>query len=291
MSLSFLAVGYDNEIFKGGQQALFGIGNAARYNAIGEQQLADLSFDRVMRALWLNPSNTAAATAIVFTDDIFGTGPDLGDFAGRYLQIQSQPAPAGNGNRVLLEDFQLDRLVRSVLLVNAGRGTEFRISFRDTFLQTWNTTLDGLMGSQASRTGDPLMTWAAFPEGIQFLDPSQIYLRITQALNINLDWWPDYDASVTYYLFLFVDGSGRLQGFVQRWETWVEGGIKSSEISDKLAAKAQAGMDTIDATLAANFAALPSVKDLYYLPGRQLAPFNLVEEGSTLDDVTLVFET
>lgn len=289
MSLSFLAVGYEDANF-GGMQRLFGIGNSARYSLFNAALLGDLSFDKAMSSLRLHASDTASANIIAFSNDIAG-GPTTGDFAGDYLQFIT--ARHGAEIRVNLLDFQFNDRTRSILLVNTNRAPEFRVSFRDQFLDTWNTTLDPLLGSQASRKGDPLMTWTAFPEGTSYLASDQIYLQITQALNINLDWWPDYNATVTYHLYLYLDGSRQLQGYCQRWAAWVEGGIKHDQILDKLWDKVVAGVAIINGKLKANLAGLPAFNDFYYLPGRQLAPLDDVSdsEGSTWDDITLVLES
>lgn len=286
MSLSFTAVGYEH-IDKGGLQRLFGVANSARYHRIDKALLGQLSFDAILSSIQVNSSSTATANAILFSNTIAGI-IDVGNFGGEFRQVVTGKNAAPNSVNLTTSGFN-DR-TRSLLLVNTGRGLEFRVSFRDQFLDTWNSTLDAQLGSDASRKGDPLMTWAAFPQGISYLSSDQIYLQITQSLNINIDWWPDYDASVTYHLFLFLDGAKKLQGKCQRWTAWVEGGVKSGGIMDQLWPKVEAGVATINDQLEENFGSLPAFKDFYYLPGRQLPPLAGVASGTTWDDVTLVFE-
>jgi hypothetical protein len=289
MSLSFIATGY-KDVNRGGLQRLFGIGNSARYNHVSEALLGQLSFDAILSSIQVNASSSAVASAILFSNMASGFFPiSIGNFAGDFRQIS---APKGGApDFANMTDFSFNDRTRSILLVNTSRGPEFRVSFRDQFLDTWNKTLDNeLKGSQASRTGDPLMTWAAFPEGVSYLDSNHIYLQVTQPLNIHFDFWPDYSASITYHFYLYLDGSGKLHGYCQRWAAWVEGGIKSGGIMDSLWPKVVSGVSTINDTLAQAFSALPAFKDFYYLPGRQLAPSTGVASGSTWDDVTLVFE-
>ncbi|MEY2410215.1 MAG: hypothetical protein QOF48_2885 [Verrucomicrobiota bacterium] len=286
MSLSFLATGYEH-INRGGLQRLFGVGKSARYNHINEAMLGSLSFDAILSSLQVSASSDTTANVVLFSNtalDFF----DVGNFAGDFRQVVA--AKGGAANFVNITDFGFNDRTRSLLLVNTGRGLEFRVSFRDKFLDTWNETLDAELGSDASRKGDPLMTWAAFPEGVSYLSDGQIYLQITQALNINIDWWPDYDASITYHLYLYLDGANKLQGYCQRWSAWVESGIKSGGILDRLWPKVVAGTTTINNKLRENFASLPSFKDFYYLPGRQIGAISGVGSGTTWDDVTLVFE-
>lgn len=155
---------------------------------------------------------------------------------------------------------------------------------------TWNSTIDAQLGGKASRVGDPVRTWAAFPEGISYLNSSQIYLYISQKLNINIPWWPDYDARISYHIYLYLDGSNKLKGYCQRWSAWVEGGVKSDDIMDQLWPSVVSGASTINTKLTDAFKSLPAFKDFYYLPGRQVTPVSGVFSGNTYEDVTLVFE-
>lgn len=287
MSLSFLTIGYEH-VNKGGLQRLFGIGNSARYNLINESFLGQLSFDSLLSSIQVTPSRSATANTILFSNRIGSIVPG-GNFAGDFRQVVA--AKNGAANFINLTDFGFNDSTRSILLVNTNRGPEIRKSFRMEFLKTWNKTLDEqLANSQASRKGDPLITWAAFPEGISFLSSDQIYLQISQPLNINFDWWPDYTACITYYLYLYLNGSRKLQGHCQGQSVWVESGIKSDEIKNQLWDKVRTGVQTIDQELEKKFASLPSFTDFYYLPGRQISPVEGVKKGNTWDDVTLVFE-
>lgn len=286
MSLSFTTLGFQHTN-KGGLQRLFGVGKSARYNHINEDLLGQLSFDALLSSIEVAASSSATANAILFSNDISGIF-SIGNFAGDFRQVVA--AKKGAANFANLTDFGFNDRTRSILLVNTNRAPEIRLSFRDQFLDTWNKTLDDQLGSDASRIGDPLMTWAAFPEGVSYLSPDQIYLQITQSLNINIDWWPDYDASITYHLFLFLDGAHKLQGHCQRWSAWVEGGVKSGGIMDRLWPKVVSGVATLNDKLKDSLGALPALKDFYYLPGRQIGALEGVSSGTTWDDVTLVAE-
>jgi hypothetical protein len=287
VSTAFLSVGYEH-INRGGASRLFGVGQSSRYNTIRESQLGQLSFDGIMSSIDVYASPNSVANVLLFANGLSGWWFSLGDFAGDFVNVGA--AKGGSTHFENLTDHGFNDRTHSLLVVNTAKGPEFRVSFRDQFLDSWNTTLDAQLGSSASRKGDPLMTWAAFPENVSYLDPGQIYLEISQQLNINIDWWPDYDASITYHLFLYLDGAGKLHGYAQRWSAWVESGVKSGEIMDQLWPKVESGVATLNARLAQRFASLPNFKSFYYLPGRQLAPATGVETGTTWDDVTLVFE-
>jgi hypothetical protein len=68
--------------------------------------------------------------------------------------------------------------------------------------------------------------------------------------------------------------------------------VKHGGISDRLRPKVIAGCDTLDAQLRAKLGALTfTVRDLYLLPGRQLAPAGTgIIGGASTDDVTVVVQ-
>ena len=284
MSVRFLSSVYEH-INRGGLVRLLGLSKDARYRAFRETDLANLGIDANLSSVEVFKADVGFSNVLLFSN----IWPFIGDFSGNFRQVIDPNA--ASPTFVNLTDSGFNDATRSIMLVSTSRGPEFRISFRDAFLDTWNTTLDEQLGSQAERKGDPVMTWEPFPQGISYLDSNQIYLKIHQPLNIVIDWWPDYDASITYHLFLYLDGGGKVRGYVARWAYWVEGGIKSGKIAEKLEPKVKAGMGTINAKLAERLNPLPAVKGLYFLPGFQRSlPSGPVFSGSTFDDVTIVVE-
>ena len=286
MSISVLATVFEH-VNRGGVARLLGVGASQRYHAFPSADLQWLDMYQRISSTSLFGAPAADPTLIfVNTKPILGL--DLGGFHGQFLQLRN----SGSGERVVnLTDHSFNDRTTSLLMVATGRGSEFRLSFRDVFLDTWRSVLDGeLAGSQASRNGDPTLTWEMFPQGISYLNSNLTYLKIHQRLDIELDWWPDYDASITYHIFLRASG-GNLQGWVQRWAYWVEGGAKSDDIADALEPKVIAGMNTLNAQLSSRLAAFNGlgIDDIYYLPGRQLSPTETIS-GWTTSDVTIVLQ-
>lgn len=294
MSLSVLGLAYQH-VNEGGLARLYGVGTNERYRVEHETDLQNQSIDLAVSSVLLSPSSTADNTMLLFGAPGFPSwwSSPFGDFAGSFVQITN---PRGSGHDVAQNvPGWFNDATRSLLLVAANRGTEFRVSFRDIFLNEWTSTIDDqLSGSQATREGDPTLTWMAFPRGVSYLDEHDIYLRVHQPLHISIDWWPDYEASVTYDLALYLDGGGHLQGYVRRWAYWVESGVKSGSIGDRLKPKVIAGMDTLNEKLAQKLGAFSgfAFKGLYYLPGRQLSRAAEGQlSGATTDDVTIVLQT
>lgn len=289
MSLSMLA-----SVFTGTSQTgtgrTFGVSTSARYNAISESSMISNGIFRNLSSATVFTSSTRDATVLLFQP--FVSFISMGSYNGLFVQLTN---PRSSGPELDVNSFPsgFNDSATSAMLVAANKSAEIRLSFRDLFLNQWRTTLDNLLaGSQARRDGDPTLTWEMFPAGISHLNSSRMYLKIHQPLDIVLDWWPDYRASITYHLFLFLNSSNRLQGQVARWAYWVEGGIKSGEIASRLEPQVISGMSTLNSQLASQLGGLTfTFTDLYYLPGRQLSPAARgVSTGNTFSDVTIVLQ-
>lgn len=272
---------------RGGTAAFFGLGHSERYRRIPRSTLQARNLDRRISSARAFTSSSVDTLQVLFGSPVpFVT---FRDYTGLYQQV-GNPKGASSSDTVNLGF--LDDRATSGLLIGTRRRPEFRQSFRGAFLNEWRSTIDGeLAGSQASRDGDPTMTWEMFPSGISHLDNDLTYLRIRQDLHISVPWWPDYKAWIQYHLRLFITG-GNLRGFVARWEYWVESGIKSGAIGDRLRPKVIAGMDTINGVLGDRLSDFDgfNLRDVYYLPGNQTGSGAPDQTGTTWDDVTIVVE-
>jgi hypothetical protein len=182
MSVSTLALVFEH-INKGGQARLFGVPLSARYSKADDVDLNDIGMRDVISSTEVFSSSDAVNNLVLF---------DGGRFDGDFRQITNARLGTSLVSNLPGQGFN-DR-AGSLLMIASGRGPEFRLSFRDQFLNDWNNTIDAQLGGAASRTGDPTMTWEVFPRNVSYLDPNLTYLKIRQNLNINIDWWPDYSA-------------------------------------------------------------------------------------------------
>lgn len=139
--------------------------------------------------------------------------------------------------------------------------------------------------------GDPIFTWDLWPTGgtsgdFHPNDVSKTFVYVIVPIMVHTPPpFADYQAQVRYWIYLYVDGSGQLQGYVAWWGYWVEGGIISGDVEAGLKDKIPGTIPQVNdlvgnAVAAANVGAPYSY--VYYLPGRfQLA-------GNVFDDVTVV---
>lgn len=286
MSLTLLT-----SVFQGNNQTgsskVYGVGSE-RYRQATSASLASAGFSNNISSATVFPSSLVDGNLIFFGSPVsFITFPD---YEGQFVQLTNKKGATAEFDANLTAT-TLNNLANSILVVPTKKGGEVRLSFRTLFLQKWKDVIDAQLGSDANRKGDPTLTWTMFPQGISHLDPARRYLKIHQELNINVPWWPDYDASITYHIYLFLNSGGHLSGHVQRWAYWVEGGVKSGAIAGKLEPKVIAGMDTLNEKLATELGAFSSftLSDLFYLPGDQTtAKSTGVFTGTTWDDVTIV---
>ena len=290
MSISFLSTVHEHNNLTG-RAWLLGTSQSSRYNFLRSTDLSGINLFKKISSARVYASSVCDGTVIYFGFPHFNI--NMPDFTGYFVQITDRKNATTPQDLNQFSSQNLNDGTQSALAVATNRtGTEIRLSFRDLFLDKWKTFLDAeLGGSQAKRDGDPTLTWEMWPQNISYLDSNLTYLKIHQDLNIELDWWPDYNASVTYHIYLYLNSRGKLNGYVARWAYWVEGGIKSSAIGDRLRPKIIAGMDKLNTELNNNLSAWSSFtfKDLFYLPGNQTSrPPSGVLTGWTTSDTTIV---
>jgi hypothetical protein len=279
MSVGFLALVYENAD-RGGRARLLGVPAESRYSAINATVLKDWDLYDQVSSVSLYAATRGTSNMLLFEHDAF---------SGSFRQlVYSQSAGSIASN---LADHSFNDKASSVLLIGSDDGAEFRVSFRDLFLQQWRDLIDPALGDRASRQGDPVMTWEMFPAAIDHLDPNRTYLKIHQNLRIDVSAWPDYDASITYHIELYRDTAGHPRGWTARWAYWVEAGLKSDEIGDALEPQVIDGADLVQARLDDSFNDIQvELRDLYLLPGSQRTPFGEgMNAGDTHEDTTIVF--
>lgn len=274
-----------------GSYDLTGLGVGDRYTAVSH---AELDAHNLVNSVASGQLTCSAAdlNLVLF---------DQADYSGHFFQV-SKRREDGDATFWHVGPTQSALVIASR---NSG-SSENRFSFVDMFRESWDTFLDpqlpqisvavngvSLGTVRVSREGEPLLTWRMFPEGDQWLDRHQVYLRVHQPLHVHMPWyWSDYSASADYHIVLFTTGDHTLRAWVADNEWWVEGGALSSTIGDLLGRAVSAGMAPLQKNLNDKLKmadAFGAINDVFYLPGRQLTPIGTdVFSGNTADDVTIV---
>jgi len=139
--------------------------------------------------------------------------------------------------------------------------------------------------------GDPIFTWDMWPAGGTSGDwhPSDVnstFIYVIVPIMVHTPWpYADYQAQARYWIRLYVDGNGQIQGYVAYWGYWNEGGVIEGKVAAGLRDAIPGTIPQVNAliTQALGLANLGGpYQYVYYLPGRfQLA-------GHVFDDVTIV---
>lgn len=280
MSLEFVGFLFSQDN-RQGQSMLVGVGGSDRYNRISADTLQNQGLYANIHSVELHTTDEADGNIVLLQND---------DYSGAFVQV-ADARSQGDFWRPISGHIGSGLLIAS----NKKGNKETRVSFRDRFLDQWDTLLDAkLQGSQASREGEPTLTWEMFPANVSYLDYTLTYLKIYQPLHIHLSWWPDYAASMTYHVYLYVDGNQHVRARGVRWAYWVESGAKRGKIADKLGPQVKDGLSSLQDQLDQQLTLLDllgPVSDVYYLPGRQLEPLGTnAIVGNTNDDITIVIQ-
>jgi hypothetical protein len=138
--------------------------------------------------------------------------------------------------------------------------------------------IDTLLGDQANRTSGILaqgVFWPNVPYYSQ--DPSRhsdedMLVRVYFDFHISTPWYcSDANGDISYYLFLYIDDSNHLQGYVDGWSYDYSGGgpFCTGGINNALNSAVPNGIATVQGILNEALALLSSstFSKLYYLPG------------------------
>jgi hypothetical protein len=154
--------------------------------------------------------------------------------------------------------------------------------------------LDSVLSSGASRTSGimaTIITWPNVPyynkEPAAHAD-SDTLIRVYFNFHISTPWYcSDADGNISYYIFLYLDGSGHLQGYVDGWSYDYGGGepFCTGGINDALNNAVPAGVGMLQGFLNDALALLSgsTFSMLYYLPGTGTKAQGETQENADLD--------
>ena len=214
-----------------------------------------------------------------------------------------------SGGRVIL--FQHSHYRGRYALFNANPGSTVRVpnlsaeSFNDStssalivrqYTREMGPLALGSMGSPDLRTqiqdqvsgiprirmrGTPIITWDLWPG----FSPSRKYVYLRVPIRVDVPNWYDYDAELRFWLYFYIDSNGRARGFVNWYGAWVEGGILTGKILDRLMSDIPGQLGSVNASITDALSMLEVFQfvGLYYLPG------TAAHTGNVTDDVSIVF--
>jgi hypothetical protein len=203
---------------------------------------------------------------------------------GQYAQFEAAP---GTQNVVGFVGGAINDITSSVLIYRRF-ANEFIQSVAEIVPSGTITSLVDATAGIKSR-GPPVFTWDPFPSGSDGHpdEPGNMFIYIRIPITVDVPHWFDYDAEIRFWVAPFVDGNGLLQAGINYFGAWVEGGILSGEIVQRL--MGDQGIPTVLGQVNSLLSSATSVANLggtysgsYLLPGRNEG------RGKTDDDVTIV---
>jgi hypothetical protein len=155
--------------------------------------------------------------------------------------------------------------------------------------------------SGVSSDGNATITWDLWPTGPTSSsdwhpnDPGKrfIYVIVPIVVHVHICappfGWPcftdDYHAQVRYWIYLYVDSNGKLQGYVDYYGYWVESGLISGQVGNGLMAQIPNTLGQVNGLVSQAMSVANSgapYRFSYFLPGKNQFT------GNTGDDVTVV---
>jgi hypothetical protein len=275
-----------------GKSHLAATGSNNRYARISSQSLSSWALAGDVSSATLFMPEGGACTLLLFTHD----GLTIDDYQGQfieYVNFSGNKWDVGLKVQEALDSGNWNNRPTSGLVVRSQVTVETRLSAVSEWLPGWVSATDSLLPSGVSRDGNPTFKWEPFPVGSQYLSPNVIYVKVRQALIVEVPVLNDYAAAFSYWIRLLINPQGRVTGHVGQWRVWVEAGLKASEIKDELKAQISAATPTVNSLIAGWGLTKPSpLADVYFLPGVPVPPTQGgskdIFKGFTDGDVTIV---
>jgi hypothetical protein len=261
----------------GGLSAYWHHTEGYRYYRVWKRTLSSVHLDNRISSARVYTTAGGPETAILFED---------AGFKGRFVAISG--ADPCRDVASLGGSLDFDDRTSSVLLVGHSEHEFMSLHLGENGRSDAEDFIDAALDDDAgvSRRGPVVFTWEMWPD----FDPTKKFVRIDIPLRVQVPRWWDYDARISYYVYLYIDAQYRLRGCVNWVETWVEGGILSGSINAQLQPDALDSAGDLNGVLTDSLAELDFHEwDRYYLmPGS--APDALPQDyaGQAEDDVSII---
>ncbi|MEV2266283.1 hypothetical protein [Nonomuraea africana] len=155
--------------------------------------------------------------------------------------------------------------VVSSSLVVVRDQNEIVVPLRQQVASTFASMFDAMAaGTRIARVGAPRVYGTFFPS----YDNTRIFLTINQNLTVRISGWPDYDANVKYDIEFFLAGA-KLNGFARWSHVWVEAGLFSQQVFDRIKGPLHAGKANLTSAVQQQLRLFSgrNFRGVYILPG------------------------
>lgn len=199
---------------------------------------------------------------------------------GRYARFDAKPGATVSRPNLTAQSF--NDIASSVLIVrkHAREMPPMALGGMGTPTLREQIAAEVAATPNLSMRGTAVITWDMWPS----FAPTQTFVHVAIPVVVDVPHWFDYDAEIRLWIHLYVDGAGKVRGYVAYYGAWVEGGVLTGKILDRLMNEIPGAIASINARIASalSLVAAFTFVGLYYLPGTAAAT------GNTSDDVSLV---
>lgn len=138
--------------------------------------------------------------------------------------------------------------------------------------------VDQALGSQANRTSGIMVQGVFWPDVPYYSQnparhpASMMLVRVYFDFHVSTPWYcSDADGNIAYYLVIYLDGNGHVQGYVDGWNYHYDGGgpFCTGAINDQLNHAVPGAIGQVSTILNQKLALLQGLRfsTLYFLPG------------------------
>jgi len=248
------------------------------YRKVRIGTLSGASLNDSISSLYVDASpSEIAGRVILFQNDRFD---------GRFASFSTNASsPSTRMYTPYIGNFMNDR-TSSILVVRQYNNELPPISLGSLGLkEAIKTFIDSV--PRISLRGEPVVTWDMWPEGGSDHpnEPTKRYIELKIPVRVDVPNWFDYDAEIRYWVYLYVDSSGTLRGYVDYYGAWVEGGVKHDRILDRIMDELPGTIGTVNGQISNALRIAESFgpyQRQYFLPGDGTG------SGNTNTDVSLV---
>lgn len=203
------------------------------------------------------------------------------NFRGRYAIFNATPGSTNSTSNLSAENF--NDITSSVLIVRRYRRELGPLALGSMGSPNLRTQIQNQVSgiSRISMRGTPIITWDLWPG----FSPSRKYIYLKVPIRVDVPNWFDYDAELRFWIYLYVGSDQKVRGFVNWYGAWVEGGILTGKILDRLMNEIPGQLGNINNSITSALSMLQAFDfvGLYYLPG------TAGHTGNVNDDVSIVF--
>lgn len=258
----------------GGRSKFANLTNGPNYRLIPYSELNSASLNDSISSFDASvAANEAGGYVVLFQD---------AGCRGRYAMFPCSPGQSMRISNLKNEDFN-DR-TSSALLVRRYSGEMPPIPLGDVGSPSLRQQLGQYIDAvpRIGLRGQPIITWDTWPDAVSSSNYVNVYARVP--IRVDVPGWFDYDAEIRFWIHLYINSVGKLGAYIYKYQTWVEGGVKSGDICNKINEGVKSKVGEINGKIAdtlKSFASF-SFSRLYYLPGKAQ------HMGNVDDDVSLV---